>query len=502
MELLPTPDKVYQSLFYAIQTSKVLEDSKTFVDSVPKYSPGHILKSYLSQFQENDFCLKTFINENFEMTSNNETVIGHDKHLSVREYIDLLWDDLGRSADVENNHSSLIALPKPYIVPGGRFQEIYYWDSYFTMLGLVVSGRVRIIENMVDNFAYLIDTVGFVPNGNRHYYCTRSQPPFFGLMVELLANAIGDDTVFVKYLPQLKKEYQFWMDGTDKVTEEVPAFRRIVKAGDGYLNRYWDDSDQPRQESYIEDVELAVASGQEGFDLYRNLRAGCESGWDFSSRWFTDGATLDSIDTTNVVPVDLNSLLFKLEAILAKGSDLSGDADAESFYRQQSESRRRLINQFLYDRKNGHYVDVALPELEVIRTCSLASMFPLFAGLAPMNKARETARNIRDQLLRGGGWVTTPNKTGQQWDAPNGWAPLQWVVYKGLKNYGFDDDANEGAKRWVQTNLAGYQRTGQLAEKYDVENTDQEAGGGEYPLQNGFGWTNGVLLQFMEDLGL
>ena len=125
------------------------------------------------------------------------------------------------------------------------------------MLGLAASGRVELIQYMVDNFAFLIDRVGFIPNGNRTYYCTRSQPPLFVLMVELLAKVKQDQSILASYLTQLEKEYDFWMSGSEKLSDDLIAERRVTAVNNGYLNRYWDDSDLPRQESHVEDVELA-----------------------------------------------------------------------------------------------------------------------------------------------------------------------------------------------------------------------------------------------------
>ena len=205
------------------------------------------------------------------------------------------------------------------MIPGGRFREIYYWDSYFTMHGLEASGRVDLIRAMVHNFAHLIDTYGHIPNGNRTYYLSRSQPPFFSLMVDLLAEEKGNG-VFVEYLPALQKEYNYWMD-------ETAPTKHLVKMPDGSdLNRYYDQLDTPRPESYRQDVETSEASTKDPKIIYRNLRSAAESGWDFSSRWFADGQNITTINTTELIPVDLNGLLYHLETTLAKAFRVRGDA--------------------------------------------------------------------------------------------------------------------------------------------------------------------------------
>ena len=420
----------------------------------------------------------------------------------VREHIELLWDALTRAKDTEDPNSSLVALPRPYIVPGGRFQEIYYWDSYFTMLGLAASGRVELIENMVANFAYLIDRIGFIPNGNRTYFCTRSQPPLFSLMVELLAEIKQDPGIYLFYLPQLETEYAFWMSGSDALNDDLLATRRVLAVDGGYLNRYWDDSDLPRQESYAEDLALAATSDREPASLYRDIRAACESGWDFSSRWLQDELDLASIRTTQIIPIDLNAILYKLEAVLAKGSTLAGNDERASFYETRATHRKETIQSVFFDDQRGYFADLLLPNLEPSGKLSLATAFPLFFDLATPEQAKLVAQHIHGEFLKPGGWVTTLNDSGQQWDSPNGWAPSQWVVYTGLRNYGYDMEAEEGAKRWVENNLRVYRSSGKLLEKYDVENIGSIAKGGEYKVQDGFGWTNAVLLGFLDRLGM
>ena len=192
---------------------------------MPKRNPKDIVKDYLA-IKNNPaikFSLKLFVEDNFELPKAPQlNYITQEKDVVM--HIKNLWAVLKRDADKTIEGSSLLALPYPYIVPGGRFREIYYWDSYFTMLGLKESGETEMIENMIKNFAYLIETYGHIPNGNRSYYIGRSQPPFFAAMVQLLASIKGDE-VYTPYLPALEKEYNFWMDGAatlkpDKLSEE------------------------------------------------------------------------------------------------------------------------------------------------------------------------------------------------------------------------------------------------------------------------------------------
>ncbi len=347
------PDEIYAELFDAVQSSHVFPDSKTFPDATPKGDPASILKSYRDSAHEDEFDLESFIKSNFDLPEDATESLKADLQRPVREQIDLLWDVLTRAADKENQNSSLIALPHPYVVPGGRFREIYYWDSYFTMLGLAASGHVALVENMVDNFAYLIDHVGFIPNGNRTYYCTRSQPPLFVLMLELLANVKQDQSILASYLVQLEKEYEFWMSGAEYLSGDRVAERRVAAVHGIYLNRHWDDSDLPRQESYAEDLKLAEGCDREAADLYRDVRSACESGWDFSSRWLEDQHSMESIRASQILPVDLNAILFKLESTLADAYNIANNSGDASLYKHRAESRKQSIQTLFFDDEEG-----------------------------------------------------------------------------------------------------------------------------------------------------
>ncbi|STW11118.1 cytoplasmic trehalase [Klebsiella pneumoniae subsp. rhinoscleromatis] len=245
---------------------------------------------------------------------------------------------------------------------------------------------------MADNFAWLIETYGHIPNGNRTYYLSRSQPPVFALMVELFE----EDGVrgAKRYLDHLKMEHAFWMDGAESLIPHQ-AYRHVVRMPDGsLLNRYWDDRDTPRDESWREDVETARHSGRPANEVYRDLRAGAASGWDYSSRWLRDITRLASIRTTQFIPIDLNAFLFKLETTIANLSGLKGDRETEAAFRQKAQD------------------------------------------------------------------------------------PL----------------GDEIAWSWLQTVNHFYKQHHKLIEKYHIATgVPHEGGGGEYPLQDGFGWTNGVV---------
>jgi alpha,alpha-trehalase len=485
---------LYQNFEMEVQMQPVFSDSKTFMDCLPRIPKDSILILYELHKSKPDFDLKKFVHQHFKTPTEKSTRFKSDPDVPVNQHINKLWEVLTRKDTIQAG--TLLPLPYSYVVPGGRFTEIYYWDSYFTMLGLETDKQYELIENMIRNFAFLINKYGFIPNGNRTYFLTRSQPPFFSLMVELLAEIKGD-AVVVEYLPELKKEYEYWMKGEKQLNAKNPVLNHLVRLEEGeILNRYWDRGNTPRPESYREDSLLTFSSKQEYRELYRNLRSSCESGWDFSSRWFADNCTLSTIETTSILPVDLNVLLWNLERVIHKGYLLAEDRKSAEQFRQKAETRKRLIRKVFWNDETKFFMDYHFVTKRHTPCLSLAGVFPLFSGLATQEQAHFVAIKIEEKFLRKYGLVTTLKATGEQWDYPNGWAPLQWITIKGLQNYRFHSLARESASRWIQCNIEGYRKNGKLVEKYDVVN-GIEGQGGEYPTQDGFGWTNGVLQKLL-----
>ncbi|KNC09593.1 trehalase [Klebsiella sp. RIT-PI-d] len=491
------PDVLLGPLFTDVQSAKLFPDQKTFADAVPKGDPLMILADYRMQRGQRGFDLRRFVDLNFTLPGEGEKYVPPAGQ-SLRAHIDGLWPVLTRTTDRASKWDSLLPLPESYVVPGGRFREIYYWDSYFTMLGLAESGHWDKIEDMIANFAWEIDTFGHIPNGNRSYYLSRSQPPFFAFMVELLADHNGDE-VLKKYLPQLEKEHNYWMDGASSLTAGQ-GNKRVVKLDDGaLLNRYWDERDAPRTESWLDDVTTAKNTpNRPATEVYRDLRAGAASGWDFSSRWMDDPHQLGSLRTTSIVPVDLNSLMFKMEKVLARASKAAGDEAKASQYDAEASARQRAMETWLWNDKQGWYADYDLKTKKVRSQLTAAALFPLYVNAAARDRADKVAAVTASQLLKPGGITTTTVNTGQQWDAPNGWAPLQWVAAEGLQNYGHHKVAMDVTWRFLTNVQHTYDREKKLVEKYDVSSTGTGGGGGEYPLQDGFGWTNGVTLKMLD----
>ena len=490
------PQVVFRDLFIEVEMEQIFPDSKEFADAVPKSSPPEILRLYHSDRPQSQADLKRFVERHFDLPEKAAPVAALAGKTPVREHIDSLWDQLTRKSPDSQLYSSLLPLPLPYVVPGSRFRELYYWDSYFTMLGLSASGRQDLVQDMVRDFAYLIDTYGHIPNGNRSYYLTRSQPPFFFEMVALLSP--GDKArAFARYLPQLKKEYAFWMEGAEGLRPGAARLHVVALPDGSLLNRYWDNSDTPRDESYREDMTAAQTSGREPRELFHDIRSAAESGWDFSSRWFADGHTLATINIAEIVPPDLNSLLYGLENAIRSGCERTGQPECARDFRRRAAARRAAANKYLWDEAAGSYLDYNFRLRKRTGRMSAATLYPLFVGMSNNRQASKVAKSVASQLLKPGGIVTTTTVTGQQWDAPNGWAPLQWIAVAGLTRYQHGATAEAVACRWMVNVSRAYRQTGKLVEKYDVITPDRPGGGGEYPLQDGFGWTNGVLREFM-----
>ena len=491
------PARDLGALFQDVELAGVFPDSKTFVDARPLAAPAAIAARYDSARRAPGFDLAAFVHANFALPQA-PGAVANAATPSMEDHIRALWPLLTRSPDTTDARSSLIPLPNPYVVPGGRFREVYYWDSYFTMLGLIQSGRTDLVRDMLDNFSYLIATVGHIPNGNRTYYLGRSQPPYFAAMVGLYA-AATDTTQALRYLDAVEKEYAFWMNGGDRIAPGE-AHRRVVRLRDGsILNRYWDDRPEPRPESFREDYQRGQTLPVEQRDaFYRNVRSTAESGWDFSSRWMRDPMDVRTLETIELAPVDLNCLLYNTErtiAALRAFRGKSGDAKVAQRFTQAAENRRRVLLAAAYDSATGFFYDVRWRTGErVTDRPTLAAAAPLYFGLATPQQGRTVAARLERDFLKPGGFVTTLVRSGQQWDAPNGWPPLEWLAIEGVRRYGRAALAGAAGDRWLALNRRTYRATGKMMEKYDVMDLTRRAGGGEYPTQDGFGWTNGVAL--------
>ncbi|HNT76674.1 MAG TPA: trehalase family glycosidase [Anaerolineae bacterium] len=513
-------------LFELVQLLRVFGDSKTFPDApsggaeaavwadvealIGRYAP--LLREKVASpealagvldaarlLDELRFELEQLVGQHFDLRG---PLSGAPlQSASMEAHIACMWDWLTRRPAAGQERGTLLPLSHPYVVPGGRYVELYYWDSYFTAVGLLAAGRIDLLQGIVDNMTDLIRRYSFVPNGNRSYYLTRSQPPYYGALLTLLGKAQGEDAARV-YYETLRREYVYW---------QTPGAHSVEPAAGMHLNRFWDEADTPRPEGYREDLATWYAARAAGLPemekprLWRDLRAAAESGWDFSSRWLKPDAqgvwSLASIRTTAILPIDLNCLLYSMECQLAAWAP---DAATRHNFAVVAERRRELLLRPPFWNGRWFYDVEFIPGQGLAATGveSLAGVFPLFCEVASPEQAAQVADYIEAHFLQAGGVVTSTRAfhTGQQWDYPNGWAPLQWAAVVGLTNYGYDALAREIARRFVAQARRVYDRSGKMMEKYDVCDLTRPGGGGEYPNQDGFGWTNGVVKACLEFL--
>lgn len=480
-----TPAQLFPGLFQAVSEAGLFADSKLFADALPRRDAAAIMAGYRALATADVATLRAFVRENFTLPAAADAPAARTG-LPLRAHIAATWDRLVRAPVAEAG--STLAIAHFHVVPGGRFREPYYWDSYFTLLGLA-RDRPALARSTVDVLADLALRFGHFPNGARSYYIGRSQPPVFALMLDLVSPATTVQAD--RWLEAALVEHRFWT---------VPP-RAVALAGGAVLARYWDEGGGPREESWREDVAVAAAAGSRRprDDVWRDLRAAAESGWDFSSRWLGDGGRLETIRTTRIVPVDLNALLLASERSLAERCRHAGRGPEAAALDTSADARRRAIDRHCWRQAAGCYGDHDLDTGGPTGHLSAATLFPLFAGIASQAQADAVADVAERLLLAPGGLRTTRIDSGQQWDAPNGWAPLQWIAVQGLRRYGHAALARRIAGAWLATVEGHYRRTGVLLEKYDIEAGTGGGRGGEYPVQTGFGWTNGVCAALLDE---
>lgn len=508
-------------LLRVVQMARIFNDSKTFVDMRLQKDEADVLQAFkaLPDNPSNDQVFK-FVKDNFLPAGDdlgewsppdwreNPEFIDRIKDANLRDFaskLNELWKKLGRKISDEARQnparSSLILVKNPFIVPGGRFREYYYWDSYWVVDGLLVCGMKDTVKGMIDNFVQLVKTYGFVPNGGRIYYTNRSQPPFLIPIVALYLNNTGDEDYVKSILDDLEKEYTFWRENRNVEVE--------VSSGKYNLSIYAANMDTPRPESYYEDFHTAQAIPESARPtLYQDIASAAESGWDFSTRWFnrtgSQQGSLRSTRTRQIIPTDLNSLLYLNEKLLEKFFRLFGNTAKADQYEGFSKSRLAAIEAVLWDNKTGLWLDYDRQFKKKRHYFYAASVVPLWAGVLRGNLARE--RFVLQALKRlkvldyPGGFPTSLSTSGQQWDFPNAWPPLQHMLIEGLalsSSKELQDEAFKFAQKWITTNYKAWKSTGHMFEKFNVSVHGAPGGGGEYKIQIGFGWTNGVVLDML-----
>jgi alpha,alpha-trehalase len=472
---------------------KIFSDTKTFVDAIPLEDPVEILAKYQQKKDEPDFSLEAFVQTNFFPPAKLSTGAIERKNGMVTS-LNKHWKNLTIQSHSDERFTTLINLPYPFVVPGGRFREMFYWDSYFTIIGLLESGEINLTLGMLRNFAHLIAVYGYIPNGNRTYFLHRSQPPFFAEMLKAFANKKGMDSI-MEFLPFLETEYLFWTKDKKNVSAENIAQDKSVWLNGNVLNRYTGTLQTPRAEAYNKEYNWAKNLDEaDRLHFHQNMRAACESGWDFSSRWFANPHDRTTCQCESLIPPCLNSLLYGYELQLADMFTHKGDSTKANRYSELGKERREAVLKYCWDDAQNIFNDYQFYQQQHNAVISLATVYPLFFQLAEQHQADKIARVIEEKFLKEGGLVTTLINSGEQWDEPNGWAPLQWLAVIGLHRYGHTDLAKKIAFAWLSLNEKVFESEHKMMEKYNVLNPDLPGGGGNYENQDGFGWTNGVAI--------
>jgi alpha,alpha-trehalase len=437
------------------------------------------------------------------------------------------------------NPPGLLYLPNAYVVPGGRFNEMYGWDSYFIIVGLVRDGRLDLAKGMVENFFFEVEHYGTFLNANRTYYLTRSQPPYLTSMIMEVYQAEkaaghSDRAWLQRAYDYAAKDYQLWV--------HEPHL-----AGSTGLSRYFDFGDGPVAEGlqdetgYYKNVAAfflthpdradhdlvetgagksnpdAVGFGFElqlcettqngkkcepfrtvslSHDYYKGDRSMRESGFDVAFRFGPFGA-----QTHHYAAVCLNSLLYKTETDLTTMADTLGKKEDAARWRKLADDRKARMNQLFWNASKGMFFDYEFETQKQSSYTYVTTFYPMWAGLASPEQARAIEKNLQI-FEQPGGLDMSPTESGGQWDHPYGWAPMQLVGIEGLRRYGFNDDANRVAYKFLSTVAENFRRDGTIREKYNVVTRSSETTvtAGYHMNIVGFGWTNGVFLELLQKL--
>lgn len=395
----------------------------------------------------------------------------------ARRYIAGYWKNLKRNHTKDNDH--LLGLPKPYIVPADEpghefdYNELYYWDSYFIAQGLLDNKHKELVSGILENLLSLFERFGIIPNASRTYLTGHSQPPLLTSFTwDIYETYRMDKSWLKKSLATAEDEYlSVWMGG------EKPNWRQVYRG----LSRYFD------------------------INMIHDL-AEAESGWDMTPRF--------GRKALDYLPVDLNSLLYKYEIDFARGAMELGDRRIAKDWQQRAKHRKEVMNNLMWDKIRGFYCDYNYVKEKRGSVSSLAGFFPMWAGLASADQARRMVKNLRRFENRGGLAATEyqsfgkvvngavqlmPGAVPTQWAYPNGWAPLHFIVVKGLQNYGYHEEARRVAIKWLKTCLDWFNEHGVFLEKYNVVQPGKPPVKGLYPSQTGFGWTNAVFERFCQE---
>lgn len=410
------------------------------------------------------------------------------------------------------DEQGLLYLPNPYVVPGGRFNEMYGWDSYFIQIGLLQDGETELAKDMADNFLYEIREYGKILNANRTYYLTRSQPPFLTEMLLGVYAKTKDRKWLEDSVPAIDKYYKFWT--TEPHLTPSNGLSRYYDLGEGpapeVLSAEKDAQGRTHYElikEYYRTHKVTDYDVGEYFDAKRDIlttlfykgdRSMRESGFDPSDRFGKF-----NVDIIHYNPVCLNSLLYPMESQTAEILRLLDRPADAAIWDQRAQERAGRINQLMWDEQAGLYFDYEFVHHHLRHYPFLTTFYPLWAGIATKDQAAAVAKNLA-MFERPGGLQTSINASGNQWDSPFGWAPIEMIAVEGLRRYGYNAEANRISREWLSLVLEQYQQSGIIVEKYDVVRRTSRVSGeihfGYSSNEAGFGWTNGVFTRLLDQM--
>jgi alpha,alpha-trehalase len=409
--------------------------------------------------------------------------------------------------------SGLLYLPGPYVVPGGRFNEMYGWDSYFIQLGLLRENQLPLAQSMTDNFLYEVRHYGKVLNANRTYYLTRSQPPFLSRMVLDVYARTGDAEWLKQSIPALESYYAFWTrephltpqtglsrydGGSDQPAPEV-LFGERDEAGKNHYDRV---REYYRAHPDIQEYSLPdfynAKTGELTQLFYRGDRAMRESGFDPSARFGPF-----SVGIVNYNSVDLNALLYRMEMEMAAIHELLDQPRTAEIWTARASKRATTMRRLMWNAESGMFADYNFVTGQRLYYPFLTTFYPLWAGFATKEEAAAVAKNL-PLFEKSGGLQTSGNVSGNQWDAPFGWAPLQIIAIQGLRRYGFEADAERLSIKFLSMILRDFDVHRTIKEKYNMVEGKSDLGAGirfGYTSNEiGFGWTNAAFVLLWDEL--
>ncbi|CAH1404306.1 unnamed protein product [Nezara viridula] len=532
----PCPSEIYchGPLLHTIQMASIFKDSKTFVDMKMKWNTSETLLRFDDMMNKTGSSptiedVKVFVDANFDPAGSEfESWLPSDwredplflKGINDRflkkwaEGLNDLWKVLGRKMkdEVKENieQYSIIYVPNPVIVPGGRFREFYYWDSYWIVRGLLLSEMFDTVKGMLVNFLSIVERYGMIPNGGRIYYQQRSQPPLLIPMMESYLQATDDLPLLEDSIDVLEKEFEFWLSNHTQFIDKDGVSHRLAL--------YGDFSQGPRPESYREDVNSAqwMPTENDKNAFYSELKAAAESGWDFSTRWFinANGSAYGNLTNTKVrsiVPVELNAILCWNAMLLSKFHERLNNTVKAEQYKKISDEWKEAIDKVLWHEEVGSWLDYDMINNMKRDYFYPTNIAPLWTGAYDVEKKEYYVSNVLKYLdktnikVNVGGIPSTLIHSGEQWDYPNAWPPLQYIFIVGLENTGdvhAQRVAYDWAEKWVRSNYEAYAANHHaMYEKYDATVVGEGGGGGEYEVQLGFGWSNGVVMELLDMYG-